>query len=225
MLMIFYRFVCKFWIVVILAFCTFLSCDTPQNYSNLKSPPTSNFSPDFLIKWWELIYKHVAYERIKPPVASRIYAYLGVSIYQAALPGMPEYQSLAGQINGLHDLPQPDPSLEYDWPTIIIMNTYASVDELLSRFVNADEQSFIQLRDKQLKERANMISDSVFQRSKKYGKVLGEALIQWIKEDQFSDTRYYTIYQPASRDIKASNWEPPRQPAQTQQTADSRQGL
>ncbi len=184
-----------------------LSCTAPLEYND-KSAPTSNFSPDFVIEWWDLIYKHVAYERIKPPVASRIYAYLSLAIYEAALPGMPEYNSLSGQINGLHTLPIPDPNLEYDWPTVIILSTYAAVDELLSRFVNADEQSFIKLKDKQLEKRAILISKTVFERSSAYGETLAQSLIKWMQEDQFNDTRYYNFYQPPSRNAMMSNWEP-----------------
>jgi len=36
-----------------------------------------------------------------PPVAARAFGYIGVTLYEAVVPGMPDYQSLAGQLNGL----------------------------------------------------------------------------------------------------------------------------
>lgn len=188
-----------------------LSCSSSfeeHAYHNSESPTTASFSPDLVIDWWELVYQHVADERIKPPVASRIYAYLSLTIYEAALPGMPEYNSLAGQINGLNNLPRPQQELLYDWPTVVIWSTYLSVDELLSRFVNADEKSFIQLRDKQLEKRKAEILNEIFERSVSYGKQLATALSEWIQKDQFNDTRYYSFYQPPSRNKDISNWEP-----------------
>ena len=53
-----------------------------------------------------------------PPVASRAFGYTGVALYEAIVPGMTGYQSLAGQLNELPVLPAIDPALEYDWPTV-----------------------------------------------------------------------------------------------------------
>lgn len=194
--------------VLLIVFFAACSNPSPSDIHNSKSPPSREFSPDFVIDWWKLVYEHVAYERIKPPVASRIYAYLSTAIYEAALPGMPEYRTLAGQINGLENLPRPDPTLEYDWPTIVTLCTYLSVDEQLSRFVHADEKSFIQLRDQQLESREQQVEKTVYERSVAYGEVLAQALIDWMNQDQFADTRYYTFYQVPSRDENLAFWEP-----------------
>src|SRR2546423_1883500 len=37
---------------------------------------------------------------------SRYMGYVGVALYEAVVPGMPSYQSLAGQLNGLAAVPQ-----------------------------------------------------------------------------------------------------------------------
>lgn len=204
-----FRIVAKL-VFYILLIALFAACqDSNQSdFHNKNSPQTQEFSPDFVIDWWKVVYEHVAYERIKPPVASRIYAYLGTAIYESALPGMPEYNTLAGQINGLENLPRPDSELEYDWPTIVTLSTYLSVDELLSRFVNPNERSFIQLRDQQLSVRKSQVEKAVYDRSVVYGEILAKALIEWMNQDQFADTRYYTFYQVPSRDENLAFWEP-----------------
>ena len=53
-----------------------------------------------------------------PPVASRAFGYLGVALYEALVPGMPGYQSLAGQLNGLDPLPAPESGAQYHWPSV-----------------------------------------------------------------------------------------------------------
>ncbi|MBK8967434.1 MAG: hypothetical protein IPM36_12350 [Lewinellaceae bacterium] len=51
-----------------------------------------------------------------PPQASRIYAYSAVAAYEALIPGHPEYQSLAGQLNGLTESPKPEEGAVYCYP-------------------------------------------------------------------------------------------------------------
>ncbi len=200
----------KLSIFFIIIFFLFSSCNEREKKSiyNAASKPTKIYNPDFVIEWWELIYEQVAYQRIKPPVASRIYAYIGVAAYEAGLAGMPDNISLEGQLDGLGNLPRPNSKEEYDWPTVMIHSLYLTTDELLSRFVHATENDFILLRDKQLAERKSELSPEVFGRSEEYGNALAKALIKWVGEDKFNDTRFYTFYQLPSRNNHPERWEP-----------------
>ncbi|MBK8023007.1 MAG: hypothetical protein IPK19_16680 [Chloroflexi bacterium] len=45
-------------------------------------------------------------------------AYTGIALYESIVPGMPEYQSLAGQLNGLDPLPQPSSGSDYHWAAV-----------------------------------------------------------------------------------------------------------
>ena len=51
-----------------------------------------------------------------PTYASRGLGYVGLTMYESIVHGSPEYQSLAGQLNGLASLPQPDTTKTYNWP-------------------------------------------------------------------------------------------------------------
>ncbi len=188
----------------------FLGCkdNSKVDFINTKSTPAKNYSTDFLIEWWEIIYKHVAYQRVKPPVASRIYAYIGIAAYESCVPGMKEYNSFEGQLTDLANLPRPEKNLEYDWPTIAIFSMYLCTDELLKRFIHSSETDFIELRDKQLKSREKIINQEVFNRSFEYGKSLAEALVHWIGQDNFDDTRYGSFYKIPSRNNSPQLWEP-----------------
>ena len=192
------------------------SCKSTTNddITNINSVKTQEFQPDIMIDWWKVIYKHVAYQRVKPPVASRIYAYIGVAAYEAALPGMVGYNSFEGQLSDLKDLPRPDANLVYDWPTVITHAVYLSTDELLKRFIHGSESDFKDLKEKQLNERKLAVAEDVFQRSEKYGQDLANKIVEWIRKDKFDDTRYYSFYKIPSRNNNPELWEP------TEATAD-----
>ena len=59
----------------------------------------------------ELVWHTPTYS---PPVASRSFAYLGVTAFEAVATGSDELQSLAGQLHGLKPVPQREPGKAYD---------------------------------------------------------------------------------------------------------------
>ncbi len=58
----------------------------------------------------------MVHDIFSPPVASRIYAYANIAAYEALVPGYPGYQSLAGQLTNLKNLPKPTLGQEYCYP-------------------------------------------------------------------------------------------------------------
>ena len=81
-----------------------------------RSPNADAYDSQLPIDWFDL---HLDLARntpgFTPPVVSRALAYTGVALYEAVVPGMPGYQSLAGHLSGLQPLPQPVADHEYDW--------------------------------------------------------------------------------------------------------------
>ena len=62
---------------------------------------------EVLRTWYQLVLELVRHTpTYSPPVASRSFAYLGVTAFEAAATGSSEMQSLAGQLNGLTPAPQ-----------------------------------------------------------------------------------------------------------------------
>ena len=59
-----------------------------------------------LLNWYKLVLELVRHTATySPPVASRAFAYLGVTAYEVLASGNAGYKSLAGQLNGLSALP------------------------------------------------------------------------------------------------------------------------
>ena len=78
---------------------------------------TNTFSSDVAIKWMNMqVWQMYKYPGIIGNVAySRHYAYSGIALYEAVVPGMPAYQSIASQLNGLTGLPKTKPGAGYHW--------------------------------------------------------------------------------------------------------------
>src|SRR5207244_13559881 len=66
-----------------------------------------------LTDWMRAQYALVRAERLSPPVASRVFAYGAVALYEGVAAGSPRLRSLAGQLNGLAHLPRPQPRERY----------------------------------------------------------------------------------------------------------------
>lgn len=181
---------------------------TENPYFNSKSPKSTDMSAQFLIPWWKALFSFIESERLTPPDVSRMLAYISVTQYEAQICGAPEYRSLAGQLNGLKDLPRPDKNQVYDWPTCVIEATYLVQDDMLSRYFPAGVNTLNTLHDQMMDARkAAGIADDVMQRSLKYGKDLSEAIIDWSDGDHYVETRYKQ-YKSPSREGHPERWEP-----------------
>src|SRR5215217_5664932 len=88
-----------------------------NNQSNGHLKQTKTFSSDVAIKWMDMQVKQMrAYPGIVGNAAySRHYAYSGIALYEAVVPGMPAFQSIASQLNGLSGLPQTQDGAGYHW--------------------------------------------------------------------------------------------------------------
>src|SRR4026207_637865 len=70
---------------------------------------------EVLRTWYQLVLELVRHTpTYSPPVASRSFAYLGVTAFEAVATGSMEMQSLAGQLNGLTPTPQREAGTTYD---------------------------------------------------------------------------------------------------------------
>ena len=79
---------------------------------------TNTYSSDVAIAWMNMQLRLMRTATGIPNVAfTRPYAYSGIALYESVVPGMPSYQSLAAQLNGLSGLPQTTHGLAYHWPS------------------------------------------------------------------------------------------------------------
>jgi PAP2 superfamily len=150
------------------------------------SVPAVELDPDVAVKWMELLYDQVEAQGISAPAASRLYAYAGVTVYQAILPGMPTSFSLSGQLNDLPDTPYADENEVYDWAS----SANAALATVLSGILPKESSRAIStLRQSQTAAREREVDEDVVARSLKFGDEVGKVILNWVAGDNYAQTR------------------------------------
>lgn len=188
------------------------SCSIGPSQKSVYNPvskPTSEFQEElkYVREWNEMLYHHIKHQVVGPPIAARMYGYLGLTFYESVVGGMPDHYSLSGQLNDFSALPTTDPSLEYDWPSVMIEALYYVCDELLSRFLSGSDKTLSGLHQAQKADRSGKIAPEVFDRSLVFGKLLSEEILKWAATDNYDDTRF-KFYKTPPRIDHPEYWEP-----------------
>lgn len=157
--------------------------------SGLLTPPTTaaaQANDDTLVAtaWFNFYGPLIqSTEGFTPPVAARAIGYAGVTLYEAVVPGLPGYQSLAGQLNGLATLPKPVAGQRYHWPTAA-NSALASITRALFSNTTPDNKAAISLLESQLVAYYKpSIDAATFARSVQYGRAVAGAILVWSLTD------------------------------------------
>ena len=121
-----------------------------------------------------------------PIVASRVYTYGNIAAYECIAAGYPnEYNSLAGQLNGLKEMPKPDTSKKIDYEFASLL-AFCKVGELLT-FPEGSMKTFVD----SLKKTAvnNGMPDDMLENSVAFADTIGKAIGKWSKSDHYAETR------------------------------------
>lgn len=145
--------------------------------------PEPDFSKPatFVHEWNRLLIEIIKIDGFTPGSAARNFAYFNVAAYEAALPGFPACRSMAGQLNDLTPAPAPEKGKKYDWRVAIVAAYQRIAPELIYRRTISDsaaEEHYAML--------AKMgVASDVLDRSKAYGRAVGEHIAAWMKGDNF----------------------------------------
>lgn len=120
-----------------------------------------------------------------PPVASRIYAYVCIAAYEAAVQGSTEYLTLAGQIPHLKPIPAPEKGREYSFTLASVQAALAAGGALV--FSSEKIETY---RRKVMEEfRRSGMPEDVFENSVAHGQKVADHVLAWASEDQYYETR------------------------------------
>jgi hypothetical protein len=182
------------------AWCLLASCSVSQSGEERRT--TVDISdPVFLHRTVKQVTDVIIYDIFSPPVASRIYVYMAIAAYEAAIHANPEYVTLANQVNGLPAVPQPESDMEYCFPL-------ASVEAALTvgTALVFSEDQMRTFRDRILQEYKDAgIPRAVFERSVAYGQQVGRHILQWSASDNYKESRSFPKY---VIDNDPSTWKP-----------------
>ncbi len=119
-----------------------------------------------------------------PTFASRCFGYIGLTMYESVVNGLPEYQSVAPQLNGLGSLPLPEKGVTYNWLLVlnagqaeILRNIYIQTSDTNKNKIDSLEQDF----ETVLKTKTP--DEAVVNRSVLYGKKIAQLIFEWSKTD------------------------------------------
>lgn len=158
---------------------------------------TASFDKEVVVRWNELLLE---VERFTPgylpPVAARSFGYIGLAAYETAVPGMPDYKSLANTFDGLH-LPASQGSDTYHYPAAL-NSAYATMIHLLYPTAPAAQVSKVLALQNELNAKYQSdISADRYQTSIQWGKSIAEAVYTWSLTDAVGHEGYLHNTDPA----------------------------
>jgi PAP2 superfamily len=178
----------------------FTTCKAPETYSTDYAAKANN--PEFVHAGIRRTIDIIRYDIFAPPIASRILAYASIAGYEATLPGFPEYQSLAGQLNGLNPTPQPEANKAYCFPL-----AGANAMLIVSKTLVFSEGDVDSLKEQVLDNfKAMNMPPDVFERSMKYGEAVAKHILAWSKQDNYAQLRSAPKFTIDTKD--AARWRP-----------------
>jgi hypothetical protein len=146
--------------------------------------PTSAFPAEIATSWFDLQLKLIQETPgFTPPVASRALGYSAVALYEAVVIGMPQNQSLVGQLNELDSLPQPEAGQAYDWAAVANSALATSLRRFYPTATPENLAAINALEAQYAGQRQAEVSEPIFNRSAAYGQAAAEAIFAWSTSD------------------------------------------
>ena len=137
-----------------------------------------------LAGWYNLtlnLVRHTA--TYSPPVASRAFAYVGITAFEATASGDPKLHTLAGQLNGLKTLPEREPGKTYDETIVLNSALDSAIHDFFSN-TGPSGQHALEAQSRLTKaDVAKGVAPEIISRSVAYGRVLEKAILAWSKTD------------------------------------------
>jgi len=179
----------------------FQGCNTDDPIIPETSRKASEYSAEVPLAWFELLIEVDRYApNYRPPAAARMMAYTGLAGYEAAVNGMPEYNSLGNQFPGM-ELPVIEQK-EYYWPAC----TNAAYAKMFRYFYphikNADLSRISALENKFNEEFSSKTSAEILERSKSYGESVADAVFEYSRSDVYGHEAY--------KDPRPASYVPPK---------------
>jgi hypothetical protein len=159
--------------------------------------------------WFELLSTLVQETPgFSPPVAARAFAYAGVTLYEAVVPGMPQYQTLVGQLNGLNALPQPWAGEAHHWPAVANTALAGMVEKLFSSASGKNLAAIARLEQGFNSDFASTVDSETLKRSITHGVALADAVYEWSLTDGGHQGERMNFREHYVAPVGSGLWEP-----------------
>src|SRR5688572_22497201 len=167
---------------------------------------TKTYSSEVAQKWHDFQLRLLRLPAGPNPYSlhgNRYFAYFGIALYESVVPGMPDYQSLHGQLTNMPAMPATQPGKAYHWP----ISANAALAFLTRNFYSTASGANIAAMDS-LENALNAtyqsaLNPELFQRSVEFGRTVAQRIFEWSKAD--GSLTSYPTYQPEPGE---GNWSP-----------------
>ena len=137
-----------------------------------------------LQNWYRLMLELVRHTpTYSPPVASRAFAYVGITGFEAVAGGSDDLQTLAGQINGLTALPARDAALAYDDGVVLQAALSTAVKTFFSNTGPTGQRAMAAMERVLTEKTAAGLPGDVTARSRALGVAVAQHVINWSLTD------------------------------------------
>lgn len=157
-----------------------VGCRKDESERSVSALKESNQVP---LAWYRLLEQVDRYStNYRPPASSRMFGYLGLAGYEAAVPGMPGFKSLGGHYPGLF-LPSVAQGHVYDWPTAVNAAYHRMLVLAYPHIRQSDKDAIQALYLDMLNARSWRMDPEVIERSDNFGDEVAKAVFDWSKTD------------------------------------------
>lgn len=144
-----------------------------------------------------------------PTYASRCLGYIGLTMYESIVNGYPEYHSLAGQLNGLHDLAIPDKSEIYSWPIALNAAQAQIIRLIYQQTADTNQLKIDSLEHTIYYSIKNRLDHSTLERSVQYGRSVADQVFLWSSTDGGHRGYLNNFDKKLVFTAKPGGWKPP----------------
>ena len=148
-----------------------------------QAPPASTFDAVVATAWFDLALTLVRdTPGFSPPVASRAFAYMGVTLYEALEPAMPGYRTLAGQLNDFR-LPAGPSNGAFHWPTVANAALASTLRRIFPTAPSERRADLDALERGFAEEFQESVSPQILRRSVARGRSMARHIYRWSRGD------------------------------------------
>ena len=145
---------------------------------------------DVIQNWYKLMLELVRHTpTYTPPVASRSFAYLGVTAFESVASGSPDMRSLAGQLNELKAVPERAKGKPYDEAVVLQSALAAAAHDYFSNTGPSGQRAMNALEVKLRAQVSTNLKHDVVMRSEAYGKLVAAHIFKWSQGDGGADIK------------------------------------
>jgi PAP2 superfamily len=169
---------------------------------------------EVLNTWYGIILKLVRHTATySPPVASRAFAYLGVTGFEATASGDVKLVSLDGQLNGLKGLPKRETGKAYDEAIVLNAALSAAANDFFAN-TGPSGQNALRATSQSMKSNVGQgVAADVKARSEAFGRALEKYIFKWSLSDGGSKIVNLGFPLKYTMSKEPGHWQPTNQQA------------